>query len=973
MRNPIAQSMRRTLGVLGLSCGLAATAPAHAQEQRPVSPVPDRLGLQEVQAPERLSRWLERHAESVQASEPLGLAWATPEERQRQMAQRHADLAWLRQALLRPADSEVFRWLQSTPVTGRVVVSAPVAAWIEGVLPRDPLLRPGDSLWLAPPAQPVRVLDGSGRGCSLAHQPGAWLADYVAACGLGWSDGSAARAWVVQPDGRVRVFGLGAWQPSPQMQLAPGAVVWLGWPMALLQPDVRVAELQDINARTAQWLAMAQPHDLPVLAPAAQQAVPSDASADWTGLQAGRFAPVPSSSNWGVVGLMQTPTARMRPAGSFSLSWMNTTPHSWLNVVLQPFDWLEGGFRYVSVSNRLYGPADFSGSQDYKDKSFEVKARLAQEGPWMPALALGIRDLGGTGFFGGEYLVASKRWGRLDASFGLGWGYVGARGVWRNPLSVLGRQFDVRQNDIGVGGTLSTQSYFRGRTAPFGGLEYQSPWGPVFKLEYNGNNYRHEPLDNNQPVRSPINLGLVYRWAPGVDLHASWERGNTLGLGLSLWTDLSGLNMPKVTDKPLPPVQLAYPQRRPDWDRTRADIENYTNWQVRRLVQEGTTLGVEVAHSQGGYLAPRLERVMRVVQRDAPADVRQVEVRHWAAGDVLALDRMDRDHWLRTLSEPARTAEPEPVSVREWPTAQSTAKEGGIVHAHESRPYELFPGLSFRQSLGGPDAFVLYKLSLTLRSRVQLPWDWQLLGAAELRTLSNYDRFRFRGFGTDLPRVRTYLREYETQSALTLPRLYVVRSERLSDSVTASVYGGLLESMFAGTGAEVLYRPRGSSLALGVDVNRVRQRDFGQDFRLREYRADTGHLTAYWQTPWQGLVAALSVGQYLAGDRGATLQLARVFRNGVSMGAFATRTNVPAAQFGEGSFNKGVFWSIPFDAFMTSSSRMRASFNWVPLTRDAGAMLSRPYHLYAETEQLSPQATRYRPAPPRQRIPDDLQ
>ena len=960
----------RSWGVAGLAmaCGLLAQA-------QPVDTQPARAeprGLYEVQAPERLSRWLERHADGVQASEPLGLAWATPEEQARQKARREADLAWLHQALLRPSESVVLQWLQSTPVTGRLPLSAPVAPWLEGVLPRDPLLQPGDRLGLAPRAQPVRVLGGSGRGCSLPHEPGAWLADYVAACGLGLPDGLAQRAWVVQPDGRVRVFDLGAWQPMPQTQLAPGAVVWMGWPAALMRPDVRAAALDDMNVRTARWLAAALPQDLPQLPPAMRPVAVADANTDWTGLQAGRFAPVPSSSNWGVVGLMQTPTARMRPAGSFSLSWMNTSPHSWLNVVFQPFDWLEGGFRYMSVSNRLYGPTDFSGDQHYKDKSFEVKARLAHEGPRMPALALGIRDLGGTGLFGGEYLVASKRWGRLDASLGLGWGYVGARGVWRNPLSALDRRFDVRQNDMGVGGTLSTDAYFRGRTAPFGGLEYQSAWGPVFKLEYNGNDYRHEPQNNNQPVRSPINVGLVYRWAPGVDLHASWERGNTLGLGLSLWTDLSGLNMPKVTDRPLPPLRLAYPQRPPDWNTTRTDLESYTNWQVRRLVQEGPTLAVEVAHSQEGYLAPRLERVMRVVQRDAPADVRQVEVRHWAAGDVLAVDRMDREHWLRSLSEPARTAEPEPLSVREWPSAHSTAQTDATVHARKPEPYEIFPGLSFRQSLGGPDAFMLYKLSLTLRGRAQLPWGWQLMGAAELRTLSNYDRFRFRGFGTDLPRVRTYLREYETQSALTLPRLYAVRSGRLADSVTASVYGGLLESMFAGAGAEVLYRPRGSSVALGVDINQVQQRDFGQDFRLRDYRASTGHLTGYWQTPWQGLVATVSVGQYLAGDRGATLQLSRVFGNGVRMGAFATRTNVPAEQFGEGSFNKGVFWSIPFDAFMTSSSRMRASFNWVPLTRDGGAMLSRPYHLYGETAHLGADATRYQPAPPRQRIPDDL-
>ena len=40
----------------------------------------------------------------------------------------------------------------------------------------------------------------------------------------------------------------------------------------------------------------------------------------------------------------------------------------------------------------------------------------------MPAVALGINDLIGTGVYSGEYLVASKRFGNFDFSLGIGWG-----------------------------------------------------------------------------------------------------------------------------------------------------------------------------------------------------------------------------------------------------------------------------------------------------------------------------------------------------------------------------------------------------------------------------------------------------------------------------------------------------------------------------------------------------------------------
>ena len=82
------------------------------------------------------------------------------------------------------------------------------------------------------------------------------------------------------------------------------------------------------------------------------------------------------------------------------------------------------------------------------------------------------------------------------------------------------------------------------------------------------------------------------------------------------------------------------------------------------------------------------------------------------------------------------------------------------------------------------------------------------------------------------------------------------------------------------------------------------------------------------------------------------------------MGAYATKTNVPAQVFGEGSFDKGIFWSIPFDAFLTSSSRSYAGFSWKPLTRDGGAKLIRPVNLFNDTVWLNPEVNRFVPAHP---------
>src|SRR5471030_2327570 len=92
--------------------------------------------------------------------------------------------------------------------------------------------------------------------------------------------------------------------------------------------------------------------------------------------------------------------------------------------------------------------------------------------------------------------------------------------------------------------------------------------------------------------------------------------------------------------------------------------------------------------------------------------------------------------------------------------------------------------------------------------------------------------------------------------------------------------------------------------------------------------------------------------------------MSRVFQNGVKLGAFFTKTNVSAAQFGEGSFDKGVFLSVPFDTFLTRSSTGVANVVWKPLTRDGGAKLSRRVELYDVTNARDDRALRYKAAPP---------
>ncbi len=56
-------------------------------------------------------------------------------------------------------------------------------------------------------------------------------------------------------------------------------------------------------------------------------------------------APAPTASDWGGIGLLQTPTARMADEGELAFTASHTSPYSRYNIVLQPLPWMEGAFR----------------------------------------------------------------------------------------------------------------------------------------------------------------------------------------------------------------------------------------------------------------------------------------------------------------------------------------------------------------------------------------------------------------------------------------------------------------------------------------------------------------------------------------------------------------------------------------------------------------------------------------------------
>ena len=125
-------------------------------------------------------------------------------------------------------------------------------------------------------------------------------------------------------------------------------------------------------------------------------------------------------------------------------------------ITYQATPWLEGTFQYTGYNDWFF-----------YDRNYEAKLKLWSEDDYLPQVAVGIRDIVGTGFVSSEYVVASKKIDNFDITLGMGWGRLAGKGDFRNPLTFLSDSFKVRDTDFGVGGELSAVHFLEGKSQDF--------------------------------------------------------------------------------------------------------------------------------------------------------------------------------------------------------------------------------------------------------------------------------------------------------------------------------------------------------------------------------------------------------------------------------------------------------------------------------------------------------------------------
>ncbi|MBY0419314.1 MAG: YjbH domain-containing protein, partial [Pararheinheimera sp.] len=507
----------------------------------------------------------------------------------------------------------------------------------------------------------------------------------------------------------------------------------------------------------------------------------------------------------------------------------------------------------------------------------------------------------------------------------------------------------------GQGGKVEYQSFFKGPAALYGGVEYHTPWQPLrLKLEYDGNNYQKDRA-GVLVQDSDYNIGAVYALTDSFDINLNYQRGNTFGFGVNYKLDFNNLKQIKLDPpaKEVPDIRVASIDVL-DKAQLRQDLYLNAGFVVNNYVLKDDEIilkGSQIAYRDEEVAMNRIGRVLAV---HLPESIKTYRVITQAMDLPMVETVVNAEQFVKAARYESPEADvkttyyrAEPVHVEDDAWAVERIENG----------FGYSADIFWIQTFGNPESFYMYQGGLLLGGGYQFNTNFSLQTTVKVNLLSNFDQFNFKvdALNTGVPRVRTYVREYVSRSDVTMENLYGLWKDEITDNWYGQAYAGYLETMYGGVGGEVLYKPIDSSLAVGFDLNYVRQRDYDSDVAFFDYKTFTGHLSFYWTPQWlEDTMITASFGQYLAKDKGVTVDFSKRFDSGIVVGAYAAITDMSSEEYGEGSFTKGFYVSIPFDLFSLKSATGRGRIPWIPIARDGGQMLNKPVSLNALTESRSP-------------------
>lgn len=610
-----------------------------------------------------------------------------------------------------------------------------------------------------------------------------------------------------------------------------------------------------------------------------------------------------SYNNHGVTGLINMPTARSLNESSHGITIYDGYPDQKITLTSNPYNWFEASFFYTNIQDKPYPGFEY---QDYKDKGFNFKLKLKEEGKF-PAIAIGINDIAGTGYYSSEYVVGSYGINNIDFHFGLGWGTLnGSEKKLKNPLGIISNKFYERPNNTASqGGQFQPSRYFSNKKiSPYFGISYVLNEKVHFKIEKDTTDTLG--LMEYEAPSSDYSFGLDYHINKNFMIGLAHERGNQTTLRFI------------YRDNPKKSVKI---HKYKTSEKINDNDNKYTKLiknieangiGVNKIIETSDAIGLELTQ----FIHPNINIVEEIIasakfdagiQKDIKKDIR--------IADLRAISEYDENF-------------------------ESSSKT--IYQRKKSSSFNTKNRLNFRPFIASREEFFKGALLIENNSEYIIRDNFFFTSNLKYSIWNNFEDLTIPPENTYPEQVRSDIKDYlrNFNNGIIIGRAQFDYHITPKTNHHLMFTSGILEEMFAGYGFEYLYFKPNTNYAVGFELFDVTKRDYKMRFGLKNYQNITGSINFYYRNyDYIPFDMEISYGEYLAGDEGITFELSRSFSNGTKFGVFATFTDVSSDQFGEGSFDKGIFFNIPvYGNFI--------NYSWRPLTKDPGAKLIRRHTLH---------------------------
>jgi hypothetical protein len=659
---------------------------------------------------------------------------------------------------------------------------------------------------------------------------------------------------------------------------------------------------------------------------------------------------LPFFYNYSMVGgYFNMPSARMGNVGDLAVGYAYVPPYRIYGTNFQVMERIE----LVANYRIMHGNTELNfGNEGFGDDAERIgNAKLALLAPEdgygrLPLIAIGAEDFIGTRRFNYKYIVVTQELLDANLEWSIGWGKGRIKGF-------------------------------------FGGLAwtpFRNTENPLFKhltlmAEYDAINYKkhHHEHNDGREVKSRINVGFSLIAWNALQVSLSSLRGEEIAASASLRYPLGSTKgfFPKIDD----PLNYRSPVDTEPLDGLRVEKE-FAQQLAYAFSEQGLDLfSLYVVYDEEGrknlwmkvvdnrYRQESVvrERIQHLLASLTPADIHLVTV-------VIEADAIP-SHAYRFRTQDLFYYREGLASAFELKTLSPKIEAPFVPDEYESsrlfirrkkiwtftaRPRLItFFGSAqgkFKYNIAAvavPEGYLLEEIYYKFQFAYQIK--------SSMMNLGDVDRIN----PSQLLTVRSDSIRYFQTNTVAMEQAFLQRSWNLGKGFFYRAAGGYFEPAYGGVAMESLYYPVDSCWGIGLEAATVLKRRYkglGFTTKVRRLHGTVPHyvgyvglqyfLDLYYEFKPLSLNFKISIGEFLARDKGIKTEVSRYFPSGAYFGLWFTYTNAHDKVNGHTYYDKGFFFSIPLDMFLRQSSRNYVGYAMSAWLRDCGAQAETGKRLY---------------------------